>query len=307
MRVGASPSSFGAPDEGPIRYLEALGAEVRLNPFGRRLSREEAIAFLDGLDGLIAGLEPLDRGVLCSNPGLRALARVGIGMDNVDQDAAKELGIRLSNTPDPPARAVAELTLASALAIVRNVAGHVNDVRAGRWKKRISGSLYGATVHLVGFGRIGRQLARLIAPFEPEILVTDPGLASAAGEDSVTIVPLEEGLARAEIVSLHAGGRETILGERELGLMKPGAVLLNSARGELVDEQALLAALDSGHLGAAWFDAFWSEPYVGELLRSDGFFATPHIGTYTVSCRSTMESMAARNLARDLGLEGGAP
>lgn len=304
MKVGASTSSFGDADPGPIHLLEDLGLEVELNPFGRRLSRGEAKDFIADLDGLIAGLEPLDRDVLSSASNLKAVARVGIGMDNVDREAAEDLDIRVSNTPEPPTVAVAEMTVAAALSLMRGLHGHFRNMRERTWKKRVGSSLSGATVHIIGFGRIGRKVADLLRPFGARIQVTDPMLSADDDLDGASLVSLEEGLGGADVVTLHAGTDEVVLGAEELEHMKEGAFLLNSARGEQVDESALFNLLEQGELGGVWFDAFWDEPYDGPLLDQDRFFATPHVSTYTTRCRRRMELEAVRNLARDLGLKG---
>jgi D-3-phosphoglycerate dehydrogenase / 2-oxoglutarate reductase len=304
MKIGISTSSFGAADEAPIEFLRGRDVLVVPNPYGRRLTRDEAIEFIADLDGLIAGLEPLDRGVLESASRLRAIARVGIGMDNVDQEGAAELGIAVSNTPEPPTDAVAEMTVTAALALVRGFNRRTAEMREARWEKEVTGSLSGAVVQIIGFGRIGRRVAQLLTPFGVRLLATDPLLPQGEEVDGATAVGLEEGLASADIVSLHAAGDQVIIGASELAAMKEGAILLNSARGGLVDQEALGGALDRGAIQAAWFDAFWEEPYSGPLLERDGFYGTPHVGTYTIPCRRGMEMEAAKNIARDLGLDG---
>jgi D-3-phosphoglycerate dehydrogenase len=301
LRIAWSPSSFCQVDDGPIQLLERLGVDVVPNPFGRRLTAEEAIQHVHDVDGLIAGVEPLGRDVLSSTQRLRAIARVGIGTDNVDLAAAKELGIRVSNTPDAPADAVAELTLGAMLSLVRGLDATNRAMHAGGWPKVIHRGLRGTTVLIVGFGRIGRAVYRLLQAFGPEVLVADPAV-DAADHPGVSVVPLADGLSRAQIVSLHAGGRETILRADELALMPVDSFLLNGARGELVDEDALIGALESGHLAGAWFDVFWEEPYHGRLTELEQVILTPHVGTYTASCRREMEMQATRNLLADLGI-----
>jgi D-3-phosphoglycerate dehydrogenase len=301
ITVAWSPSSFAAADDAPLRLLESFGVEVRANPHQRRLTEAEAVKHLQGVHGLIAGLEPLTRSVLQSAADLRAVARVGIGMDNVDREAAEELGIKLSNTPDPPAEAVAELVVSAALALSRGLVETNAELHAGRWTKSLGVGLRGTTILLVGFGRIGRAVARRLLPFGPELLVCDPQFESEPTLD-LERVTLHEGLERARIVSLHASGLDQILGPLEFEMIRPGGFLLNSARGELVDEDALTKALDEGRLAGAWFDVFWQEPYSGPLLEYDQVLLTPHMGTYTVPCRREMEMAATQNLLRDLGL-----
>lgn len=299
--VAIGPSSFAEEDPTPLRMLEDARVTVKPNPFGRRLTQEEVIEHLRGVDGLIAGLEPLNRAVLASAaPRLKAIARVGIGMTNVDLDAARELGIAVSNTPEGPVRAVAELTVAALLAIARNIVPMNTALHAGTWKKMIGFGLEDTPVLIVGLGRIGRRVAELLRVFGARVLWYDPHIEGAAPEIGVRVASLDEGLAQAAVVSLHASGTQCLLGADRFALMRDGAVLLNSARGELVDEAALVAALESGKVGAAWFDAFWKEPYDGPLTRFPQVLLTPHTGTYTRQCRLDMETQAVRNLLRDL-------
>lgn len=303
--VAIGPSSFAEADNSPRKLLESHGVQVKDNPFGRRLTEDEIINHLDGVDGLIAGLEPLNEKVLTdARPQLQAVARVGIGMDNVDQAAAQSLGIKVSNTPEPPIRAVAEATLAALLALSRSLIAQNADLHLRKWKKRIGIGLYKTPILLVGYGRIGRRTGELLRAFGARILVCDPHLDPVSLEHNEVFVSLEEGLAQAEIISLHAAGNDCVLGAAEFAAMREGVILLNSARGGLVDEAALIDALDSGKVGGVWFDAFWKEPYEGPLCDYPQALLTPHTATYTLQCRLEMETAAVENLLRDLGLKG---
>ena len=284
----------------PTKLLEEAGIDIVPNPFGRRMTEKEIIEHIKGVDGLIAGLEPLNRQVLSSSPRLKAIARVGIGMTNVDQDAAKELGIKVSNTPDAPVQAVAEMTVAALLAICRDLVATNKALHAGEWKKTIGTGLVGTSILFVGYGRIGKKTAEILKSFSAKILVNDPFVDPATLENGTRQVSLDEGLRQAQVVSLHASGETVIIGKDEFSKMQDGVVLLNSARGELVDEEALIEALDSAKVSGAWFDAFWREPYKGRLQEYDQVLMTPHAGTYTRQCRLTMETQAVENLLRDL-------
>jgi len=304
LRIAIATSSFAAQDDTPLRMLEEAGCEVVPNPFSRRLTEAEIIAHLEGVDGLIAGLEPLNRKVMASAPQLKAIARVGIGVTNVDFDAARDHGVAVSNTPDGPVAAVAELTLAALLALCRNVVPTNAALHAGQWKKTIGTGLAGARVLIVGWGRIGRRVGGLLAAFGAERMVFDPFVDEDAVPEGVRrMASLEAGLHEADVVTLHAAGTERLLDARAFEAMKDGVILLNSARGELVDEDALVGALESGKVAAAWFDAFWEEPYTGPLTAFEQVLLTPHVGTYTRQCRRDMETAAVKNLLRDLGLE----
>lgn len=304
MRIGIGPSTFAQEDRTPLNILQSAGVTVVPNPMGKRLTESETIAYLttERLDGLLAGLEPLNRRVLeAARPTLKAIARVGIGITNVDVQACRELGIRFSFTPDGPTEAVAEMTLAALLSLSRDLEPMNRAMHSGQWPKQISRSLRELTVLVIGFGRIGRAVARQLSALGCTIHVCDPYLPQDAPCEFQR-VDLKAGLAMADVVSLHASGDSALLGNDEFAAAKPGLIVLNSARGELVDEAALLAALESGQVGKAWFDAFWKEPYAGPLLRFPQVLLTPHTCTYTRRCRLQMESEAARNVLRDLGM-----
>ena len=301
--VAIGPSSFAAKDSTPLDMLREAGIEVKPNPFGRRLTEDEIITQLEGVDGLVAGLEPLNRKVISSAaPRLKAIARVGIGVTNVDFDAAAEFSVKVSSTPDGPVAAVAELTVTALLTLIRGVLPMNAALHRGEWTKDIGSGLLGTKVLLIGYGRIGHRTGELLRAFGAELLVYDPLVAPASLENGERAVSLAEGLAEAEVISLHASGEACILDADAFATMSDGVVLLNSARGGLVDETELVAALDLGKVAAAWFDAFWQEPYSGPLVGYEQVLLTPHVGTYTKQCRSGMETEAVRNLLRDLGV-----
>lgn len=305
MRVGVGASSFAQEDPTPLRLLERAGVTLVPNPHRRRMTEPEIIAYLrdERLDGLLAGLEPLNRTVLESARGrLKALARIGIGMANVDQEAAREFGIRVSSTPDGPTDAVTEATLAALLCLLRDLVPMNRALHAGEWPKGITRSLAETRVLVVGYGRIGRRVAAVLSALGAQVRICDPYLPADAATDGLERVGLEAGLAETDVVSLHASGEGVILGAAEFARMPRGVVLLNPSRGNLVDEAALAAALDEGRVGKAWLDVFWQEPYRGPLLQYPQVLMTPHAATYTRRCRLAMESEAVRNLLRDLGV-----
>lgn len=295
MKVVVGASSFASDSDKAINLLLERGIEVVKNPYGRKLTEDEIIAHLDGADGLLAGLEPLTERVFAASPQLKAVARIGIGMDSVDKDAAARHGVKVSNTPDGPTEAVAEMTAAALLTIAHRIVPSNNDIHAGVWKKRMGFSVNGAKVFIIGYGRIGRRTADKLKALGAEIAVYDKF------NSDISTCTLEEGLKWADVVSLHAAGNELILSEKELDLCKKGVVILNSARGGLIDEQALAQRLSSGDVGAFWGDALWQEPYKGALIGCENAILTPHISTYSTRCREDMETAAVMNLLEDLG------
>lgn len=298
-KVAITVSSFAESDSAPMQALLEAGIEVTPNPHGRRMTEDEAIEAIVGMDGIVAGLEPLTARVLESAPQLKCISRVGIGIDNVDLDAAKRLGIKVVNTPDGPTEAVAEATLTNLLTLLRHTIQVNRDLHEGVWKKRMGRSLRGLKVLIVGYGRIGQKVAEFIVPFGAEVLVSDP-FAKPENLSGAKFVTLDEGLSQADVVSLHANSKHAILTSTEFGKLKPGAILINPSRGCLVDEEALVDALKSGQVASAWLDTFVTEPYEGPLTSFDSVILTPHSATSTRQCRLSMELQAAENLVKEL-------
>jgi len=302
MQVAIGPSSFAAVDKTPLKILEKYSLKVVSNPYKRRLSQTEIISHLKDADGLIAGLEPLNREVLESATRLKVIARVGIGMDNVDQNAAIELGIKVSNTPAGPTEAVAEMCLTALLALKRELIPFNQDLHQGIWQKRIGMGLQNSKVLLIGYGRIGKRFGEHLRSFGTKILIYDPAINESNLAHDEKKVALRDGLREADVISLHASGSDKILGEEEFSIMKPGMILLNSARGSLIDEDDLAQALNKSIIKGAWLDVYSGEPYEGSLVNYDQVLLTPHISTYTQQCRRSMEESAVRNLIRDLNV-----
>jgi D-3-phosphoglycerate dehydrogenase / 2-oxoglutarate reductase len=305
--VAISTSSFAAESRQPLDLLQQAGFEVRMNAHGRQLTPEESRGLLDGVVGLIAGTEKLAGDLLRAVPSLRVISRVGVGIDNVDLAAARELGIAVRNTPEAHVDAVAELTLAGLLAALRSVPDCHGGVRAGAWKKPMGRLLRGKTVGLVGFGRVGRAFARLLAPFGCPILAVDPARDPAAAELGARYVELGELLPACDVVSLHlpyARAVHHIIGAAELAAMRDDAVLVNTSRGGLVDEDALAAHLRARPRALAYLDCFEKEPYAGPLGQLPGCVVTAHIGSYAREARERMEREAVENLLDALAGRG---
>jgi D-3-phosphoglycerate dehydrogenase / 2-oxoglutarate reductase len=293
MKVLIGPSAFAAEDRSPLDLLDRAGVEVVPNPHGRKLTRSELQALLSGVSGLLAGLEPLTREVMAASE-LKVISRVGAGMSNVDLDAARELGIAVLNTPDAPTNAVAELTIGAMITLLRSLPVMDRDLHAGKWNKRVGLQLEGRAVVIAGFGRIGRRVAELLAPFRSRVIVVDPLLQSPP--PGVELMGLEEALPLAEVVSVHASGESEILGSREFALLRRGAFVLNAGRGGLVNEELLVSALETGAVAGAWVDTFVEEPYSGALARFAQVIVSPHIGSASREARLRMETEAVRNL-----------
>lgn len=280
--------------------LAAAGFEYHLNPYGRKLTPQESAELMTGMDAVIAGTEKMDRQLLSSLPHLKVISRVGTGMDAIDLQAAVELGIKVCNTPDAHVEAVAELTLAGILDVFRHISQAERAVRSGNWRKPMGRLLHGKVVGIIGLGRIGKALVKLLHPFDVNVLAYDLFQDAAfARQYDIQYRDIEAILPEADVVSLHlsyAPDSYHFFNERLLNLMKPDAVLVNCARGGLVDEEALLAHLQAGKLAGAYLDTFEKEPYDGPLTTAENVLLTPHIGSYAAECRLRMETEAVENL-----------
>ncbi len=297
FRVLISTSSFAAADRLPLARLEDEGAEVALNPHGRVLTEDEVATLVADCDGLIAGTEPLTERVLSGAPKLRVISRVGVGIERVDLTAAERRGIKVFITPDALTDAVAELTLGAMIALLRRLPQMNAAMHEGVWEKQMGRLLRGRTVGIVGLGRIGKALAKLLAPFGVRRVARDaePDRPWAAGND-VQLMSLRELLPVAEVLSVHASGAECLIGPEELALLPEGAIVLNPARGGLVDESALYDGLVSGRLAGCYLDTFEREPYDGPLRGHPNALLTPHAGSYAREARVRMELQAVDNL-----------
>lgn len=300
-------SSFGIKGNAALEKIAAAGLTVKLNPYGRRLSEAEVTELLavPGLVGMIAGVEPLTRKALSGASGLRVISRCGIGVDSVDLIAAKEFCISVRNTPDAPAIAVAELTLGLMLAMLRRVALADRKIRANAWQQIMGNLLAKQTVGVIGYGGIGRRVARLVHAFGARVVACDS--RNVVPEAGVEVCDLDALLAQSDIVSLHLPytlENHHLIDASALDKMKRGALLLNTARGGLVDEGALVVALQSGHIAGAALDCFENEPYVGPLAQLEQVLLTAHMGSYAHESRQLMELEAAENLLRGLQSTG---
>jgi D-3-phosphoglycerate dehydrogenase len=305
LRVLISTSTFGVADPAPLTRLRQEGFEISVNPHGRVLTEDEIADLLTDVDGLIAGTEPLSERVLSQSPRLRVISRVGVGIERIDLDAAERLGVQVFITPDSLTDAVAELTLSARLSLLRGVPQMNAALHAGRWEKHMGQLLRGKTVGIVGLGRIGRAVALLLEPFGVRSIARDeePDEEWAAAH-GIDFMSLDDLLREADIVTVHASGNETLIGAEELALVRPGTIVLNAARGGLVDEAALHDALVSGHLGGCYVDVFEQEPYEGPLLGLPNALLTPHVGSYAREARAQMERDAVDNLLGVL-MDGG--
>lgn len=301
------------PDDG-IKILQKAGLEVDIFPEERQPSKEEIIREAKNADALISLLsDPIDREVIDSAPKLKVIGNYAVGFNNIDVEYAKKKGIVVVNTPGVLTETTAELAFALILAATRRVVEGDKFMREGKFRGwapmlMLGKEVYGATLGIVGAGRIGQAVARRAKGFNMRILyysrTRKPDFEEEAGAE---FRKLDELLRESDIVSLHVPltpETKHLIGEREFEIMKDGAILVNTARGEVVQEDAMIRALKSGKLFSAGLDVFYGEPNVNpELLKLDNVVLTPHIGSATERTRRKMAEMVCSDVVSVLSGE----
>lgn len=300
MKILTSPSSFGQVGPEPFDLLTQNGYEYINNPYGRKLTEDEVIELAKDCVGIVAGVEPLTARVMDALTELKVISRVGIGMDSVDLNYAKEKGIIVTNTPDGPTRAVAELTLAMTLSLLRKIPQADAALKNKEWKKQTGNLIFNKIIGVVGLGRIGRLVSELFRGIGNPVIGFDPYADTAwAAKNGVTLADFETVLKTADIVTLHVPGNadgSPVVGKVEIEMLKKSAFLINISRGGIVDEEALYESLAAKNIAGAAVDVFVEEPYSGPLTELDNIVLTPHLGSYAEEGKLLMEIDAVRNL-----------
>ena len=303
------------PDAGlqPLRKA----AEVKLWDQELPPSPDELDALLEGCDGAITLLtDRIDGSVLDRHPGLRVISNFAVGYDNIDVPAATERGVLVCNTPDVLTNATADHTWALLLAAARRIPESIAFVREGKWKTwgpllLLGREVSGATIGIVGLGRIGKEVAKRARGFDMRVLAFDPYEDAAFARDyGVSYLPLEQLLAESDFVTLHVAltpDTEHLIGAAELDRMKPTAILVNASRGAVVETEPLINALRNGSILGAALDVTDPEPLPPDhpLVNMTNCIVVPHTASATVQTRDHMAELAATNLLA--GLRGERP
>lgn len=303
MNIAIAIRSFAESDGSPLDILKREGWSLRINQTGKRLEGAELSGFIKDCDAVIAGTEKYTAEVLAGAGRLKVISRVGIGTENVDQAYARSSGIKVLNTPDSPSYAVAEHTVALILALLKNVPAYNDNARHSVWKPLNGYMLKGRTVGVVGYGRIGRKVAALCIAFGCKVIAYDPYCKDAGGNGIRMTCEINDLLRVADIVTLHVPGNgETrhLISKEQIGMMKPGSYIVNTSRGEVLDEEALYAGLKDGRLAGTALDVFEKEPYQGPLLGLDSVIVTPHVASNAREARAEMEMEAVGNLMAEI-------
>ena len=299
---------FGDKNRLPLELLENAGIEYLINPHNKKLTEDQLADLVADFDVIIAGTEAITDKVMARANKLKLISRVGIGLDSVDLKAAKRRGIKVSYTPDAPAPAVAELTLGIMLTLLRSV--HVSNalMHQGTWQRIFGRRLAEVAVGIIGVGRIGARVLRRMKGFgTPRILVNDimPNreLNRELKEFKLEWVTKEQIYKEADIISLHVPLTQltkNMIRREQLLSMKQDAMLINVARGGIINESDLYDVMKAGHLSGAAIDVFVQEPYNGKLMEIERCLLTAHMGSMSVDCRTRMEIEATEEAVRFL-------
>jgi len=294
-------SSFGMSEEA-VQMLTKQVALGRAKVVHR--SDSSPVPLLD-ITGIIAGTELYDKLSLDCMPNLKVLSRMGVGLDHIDLDYCAANGITVTYTPYGPTQSVAQMTIGLMIALLRNMHMSNLDMRRGKWIKPLGRQFSEVSIGILGFGRIGSEVVRLLSAFNPKrIYVCDIDLTKERPlGTSLGFLGIEELFRRCDLVSLHIPlGKENfhLIDADLLELMKPGSLLVNTSRGALIDEDALNHALTTEKLSGAAIDVFEEEPYDGILTEFSSVICTPHVSSMTITARDNMEIGAVTDCLRVL-------
>lgn len=300
MNILISSASFGKINRDPLLILEKAGYESILNPYGRKLEYSEFVELIKDAVGLIAGTEKITAELIRKAPKLKVISRYGVGMDNIDLEAAKKHGIIVRSTPEAPSQAVAELAMALMLNVSRRIGEADRNMRKNNWTQLMGRLISGKNLSIIGLGRIGKKLVTLVQPFGMKIFAYEPYPDNDfLSKNKITLLPLNEVLSQGDIISLHLPLSDMtfhMIGKKELSFMKRDAVIINTSRGGLIDEFALAEALKNGSIGGAAIDTFETEPYKGDLTTFENVILTCHMGSSAMETRKQMEIETVNNL-----------
>jgi D-3-phosphoglycerate dehydrogenase len=293
-----------------IALLEGAGCAFVRTPycgdrFDYELTGEPLVTLLEGIDGYIAGSALVSSDVLAQAPQLKIVSRRGVGYERIDLDAARAHSVTVTITTGANQHAVADHVFALLLAVARGVVAGHNGIVAGRWQATSGPELGGKTLGIIGLGRVGKGVARRARGFEMNVIASDPIRDEHfAAEYGVAYVELDELLARADAISINASFNPTtrgLIGAAALARMKPGTIVINTARGGIVDESALAQALHDGRLRGAGVDVFDHEPPLDSpLLTAPNVVLSPHAGAYSDEAMTAANLLAAQLVVRKL-------
>lgn len=302
MKVLVTATNYSKYCQAGKKILENAGCEIIENPHGRPYTFDELKEIVEDIDGVVVGVDDWNEDVFKLAPKLKGMARFGVGVDNIDLNAAKEHGIIVCNSPGINSSAVAEQAVALLLSLIRNIPEMNSAVRKGEWPRPMFHELKSRTIGFLGFGAIARNVAQRLAGFGPEMIAYDkyPN-QEAADKLGVRLVSQEEVLKESDIISIHLPATDEtkhLINKETIQQMKDGVYIVNTARGSIVNETDMAEALESGKVAGFGTDVFEHEPIdlSGPLFKYDNYIATPHVSAETFENCETTSVVTARAL-----------
>ncbi len=302
MKIFVSTHPFSSTSVMPMQLIEENGFELSVNEYCRKITSVELAHNIKNAEVLIAGTEKITEEVFLNAPNLKLISRVGIGLDGVDFELCKKYGVRVAYTPDAPTMAVAELCVGLILDLARKISYTDKAIKNAIWNRYMGTLLYGKTVGILGMGRIGKSLIHLLSVFNVKFKVYDIAPDLAFGRlYNIEFVSKEIVLQQCDIISVNVPLKHDTLdyiAMRELKEMQSHAMLVNTARGGIVNEADLYTALNEKIIAGAAIDVFEEEPYNGDLTKLDNVILTCHMGASTIDSRTDMEVQAIEEAIR---------
>ena len=302
MKVLVTPTSFKQEKGGrALELLRSFTPDLVFNPQAKPLSEQDLIPLIKDCEGFIAGLDSITRKVMENAPKLKVISRYGVGVDQVDLEAAREKSIVVCNSPGVNANAVADLAFALLLGIARRLPLLDRKTKEGEWPRSTGFELYGKTIGIIGLGTVGKAVAKRASGFSMKIMAYDPLInREYAAANGIITADFGEIIKESDIVTLHlplTSETQNIINGEVMKSMKKGAVIINAARGGLIDEKAAYDLLKSGHLGGLGLDTFEAEPPgASPLFALDNVVITPHTGAHTAEAMAAMAELSVKNL-----------
>ena len=304
MKVLITTVPFGNRNRLPLDLLNNANIEYLINPLNKKLNEKELIEMVKDFDAIIAGTEKISEKVINNASKLKHISRVGIGLDSVDLIAAEKNGIKVSYTPDVPAPAIAELTIGMMLNLLRSMHVSNSKMHKGEWYRIFGKRLSNVTIGLIGVGRVGIRVIKHLQGFgSPKILANDLSESVKELDLPVQWVEKEKIFKEADVITLHlplTKLTKDLVKKDHLLLMKKDAIIINTSRGGIINENDLYNIMKSGHLSGAAIDVYENEPYDGPLKEIERCLMTSHMGSMTTDCRSKMEIEATEEVIRSL-------
>ena len=294
---------FGDPSPTSLEALDQAGINYTINPFNRKITEADLKEIISDYDGLIAGTETISKEVLDQAPNLKIIARVGVGTDGVDLNYAKSKNIKITYTPDAPGPAIAELAIGFMYSLLRSTHSANLQIRDGKWNRSIGRSFSDMTIGIIGAGRVGSKVIDLVNKIGcKELLVSDIYHNEILKEQyGFEWAKKERVFQEADIITFHVpltADAKGMVKKEQLLLMKEDVLLINTARGGIIDEDDLYSVMQTGHIGGVAIDVFDQEPYAGPLINIDRCLLTPHIGSASRDCRAKMELESVEDIIR---------